>query len=66
MFKDPRRVFAIIIFLTLVVAFVDIPNQYHLKFQVGPLKVDRVFPGVSVLGKQFTTKFDLTFQAEPS
>lgn len=28
MFKDPRRVFAFIILLTVLVAFIDIPNQY--------------------------------------
>lgn len=55
MFKDPRRVFAAIILLTLLVVFVDIPNGYHLKFQLGPLKVDRIFSTTN----RFTTKFGL-------
>jgi preprotein translocase subunit SecD len=36
MFKNPRRVFAIIVLLTILVAFVDIPDKYHPKFQFGP------------------------------
>lgn len=59
MFKNPRNVFAIILLLTILMVFVDIPESYHLKFQVGPLKVDRVFTGVSLLGKRFTTKLGL-------
>lgn len=67
MFKDPRRVFAILIFLAILVAFLDIPDQYHLKFQIGPLKVDRVFTGARLHGtflgitvnRDFSTKFGL-------
>lgn len=67
MFKNPRRVFAVIILLTVLVAFVDIPDQYHLKFQFGPLKVDRIFSAASINGslfgltvhKTFTTKLGL-------
>ena len=67
MFKDPRRVFAIIIFLTILVALVDIPDGYRLKFQLGPLKVDRIFSSASVhfnlfglsVNKDFVTKLGL-------
>jgi preprotein translocase subunit SecD len=67
MFKNPHRVFAIIIFMTILVAFLDVPDQYHLKFQLGPLKVDRVFTGASINGtflgvtmnKSFSTKLGL-------
>jgi len=66
MFKNPRRVFAIIVFLTVLVALVDIPTGYHLKFQVGPIKVDRVFsPTINLhflglnIQKDFTTKLGL-------
>lgn len=59
MLKDPRRVFALIMLLTVLVVFADIPDGYHLKFQFGPLKVDRIFSAVSVYGKHFTTKLGL-------
>lgn len=67
MYKNPQRVFIAIILLTLLVAFVDIPDQYHLKFQLGPVKVDRVFTGATLHGtflgitvnKTFATKLGL-------
>lgn len=67
MLKDPRRVFAIIVFLTILVAFIDIPENYHLKFAIGPVKVDRVFSGAKIhanifgvpINRDFTTKLGL-------
>ena len=60
MFKNPRRVFLlIIIFLTIIMAFLDIPDGYHLKFQAGPMKVDRIFSAVTIYSKQITTKLGL-------
>lgn len=47
MFKDPRRVFIIIVLLTLLAAYIDLPGKYQPKIQVGPFK------------KEFTTKFGL-------
>ncbi len=67
MFKTPRRVFIIIFFLSLLLAFVDVPENYPIKFQIGPIKVDRIISppkihvnlfGVSV-NKDFTTKLGL-------
>lgn len=59
MFKNPRSVFAVIVLLTVLVAFVDIPNGYRLKFSLGPLKVDRIFVTPKVFNRTFTTKFGL-------
>jgi preprotein translocase subunit SecD len=47
MLKDPRRVFIIILLLTILAAYIDLPEQYHPGFQIGSFK------------KQFTTKFGL-------
>ncbi|MCX6793956.1 MAG: protein translocase subunit SecD, partial [Candidatus Gottesmanbacteria bacterium] len=47
MFKDPRRVFIIILFLTVLAGYIDLPEKYHPKVQIGPFK------------KEFTTKFGL-------
>lgn len=47
MLKDPRRVFIIILFLTLLAGYIDLPGQYHPGFQIGSFK------------KQFATKFGL-------
>ncbi len=47
MFKDPRRVFIIILLLTALAVYIDLPEQYHPGFQIGPFT------------KKFTTKFGL-------
>ncbi len=47
MLKDPRRVFIIILFLTLLAGYIDLPDAYRPGFQIGSFK------------KQFTTKFGL-------
>ncbi len=59
MFKSARRVFFIILAVTVLVAIIDIPQGYHLKFSVGPVKVDRVFSGISLFNRTFTTKLGL-------
>lgn len=59
MFKNPRQVFIAIVLLTVLVAFVDVPNGYRLKFQLGPLNVDRIFSTPKIFNKSFTTKFGL-------
>ncbi len=41
MFRSPKRLFAAILLLTAVLAVVDLPENFRLKFQVGPWSVDR-------------------------
>jgi preprotein translocase subunit SecD len=47
MFKNPRNVFLILLFLTVFAMYVDLPAQYHPGFQFGSYK------------KEFTTKLGL-------
>ncbi len=47
MFKDPRRVFIIILLLTVLAVYIDLPQNYHPGFHIGPIN------------KDFTTKFGL-------
>lgn len=47
MFKNPHRVFIIILLLTILAGYIDLPEKYHSKFQIGSFK------------KEFTTKFGL-------
>ncbi|MCX6791859.1 MAG: protein translocase subunit SecD [Candidatus Gottesmanbacteria bacterium] len=47
MFKDPRRVFIIILLLTILAGYIDLPQMYHPGFHIGPFN------------KEFTTKFGL-------
>ncbi len=47
MFKNPRRVFIIILLLTILAGYIDLPDTYHPGFQIGSFK------------KQFVTKFGL-------
>lgn len=47
MFKDSRRVFIIILLLTILAGYIDLPQMYHPKIHIGPFK------------KEFTTKFGL-------
>jgi preprotein translocase subunit SecD len=47
MFKNPHRVFIIILLLTILAGYIDLPEKYHPKFQIGSFK------------KEFTTKFGL-------
>ncbi len=59
MWKNPRRVFVILILLTLFLAAVDIPTDYRMKFQLGPWQVDRVANPLKLPGKAFETKLGL-------
>ncbi len=59
MWKNPRRVFIVLILLTLFLASVDLPSNYPLKFQIGPWKVDRVVNPLKLPGKEFRTKLGL-------
>jgi len=47
MFKDPRRVFIIILLLAILAGYIDLPDTYHPGFHIGPIN------------KEFTTKFGL-------
>lgn len=42
MFKSPRRIFFLLILLTVLLVVVDLPENYPLKFSVGKFSVDRV------------------------
>lgn len=64
MFKNPRRVFTAIIFLTILVAFLDLPDQYHIKFQLGPFKVDRVLTGAKLQGTLFGISINKNFSTK--
>lgn len=47
MFKDPRRLFILIILLTILAGYIDLPEPYQPGFQIGSFT------------KKFTTKFGL-------
>ncbi len=67
MFRNPRRVFILLWLLTMVLVFVDLPENYHLKFTVFGKKVDRIInpPSINVnlfgmqIQKSFTTSLGL-------
>src|SRR5438876_8471450 len=42
MFKTPQRIFIFILLLVGVLIVVDLPEDYHLKFQIGNVHVDRI------------------------
>lgn len=61
--KNRQRVTFLIIIVITVLAFVaSLPKNYHLKFQLGPIKVDRIIssPNIDVKIGQFIFKRDLT------
>ena len=47
MLKNPRHVFILILLMTVLAVYIDLPAQYHPGFQIGSFK------------KEFTTKFGL-------
>ncbi|HUD20370.1 MAG TPA: protein translocase subunit SecD [Patescibacteria group bacterium] len=67
MFKTPRRVFIILILLALLLIAIDLPENYHLKFRVGPVSVDRIVNPLSIhfslfgmaVNKDFKTQLGL-------
>ncbi len=67
MFKTPKRVFIALIFLASLLVIMDLPENYPLKFQVGPIKVDRVIHPLVIdmnifgfrIQKKFTTHLGL-------
>ncbi len=42
MFNNPRRVFLLLIVLTVILAVIDLPENFRLKFRVGNIAVDQV------------------------
>lgn len=42
MFKTPRRVFILLLILAVLLTIIDLPENYHLNLQLGPVKIDRV------------------------
>ena len=67
MFKTPRRVLFFLILLAVLLIFIDLPENYHLKFRVGNVTVDRVINPASVhvrlpgfvINKDFKTRLGL-------
>jgi preprotein translocase subunit SecD len=47
MFKTPKRVFFFLIILTILLIAFDLPENYRLKFQIGPVSVDRIINPLS-------------------
>jgi len=62
MFKTPFRVFIFLIFLTFFLVSIDIPENYPLKFQVGPWSVDRVLNPISFHFNILGLKVDRDFK----
>jgi len=42
MFTNPRRVFFLLLILTAILVFIDLPENYHLRLKFGPLAMDQV------------------------
>lgn len=61
MFKNPRRVFILLLLLTVIVAIVDLPENYRINFSIGPLHIDRTINPPSldrtIAGKRVTIAF---------
>lgn len=57
-----KLTFLIIVIITILAFIVSLPKNYHLKFQIGPVKVDRIIssPNIDIKLGQFTIKRDLT------
>lgn len=59
MAKNPRRVFLLIVLLTAVLIIIDLPQQYRVKFAIGPLRVDRIINPPVLFGRQLVTHLGL-------
>lgn len=61
MFKNPRRVFVVLLLLTIAVVIIDLPENFRLQFSVGPLRIDRTIHSPSlnrtVAGKRIAIAF---------
>lgn len=61
MLKNPKHVFILLILLAAVTFVMDLPDRYHLKFQLGPLKVNRVISPPVINFNFFGYRFYKTF-----
>lgn len=67
MFRNPRRVFLLLLVLAALVSFIDLPAGYRLNFAVGPVRVDKLIPAPVVsfrflgidINKEFKTRLGL-------
>lgn len=48
MFKNPRRVFFLLVILTLLLIVLDLPENYPLKFRIGSFSVDRIINPITI------------------
>lgn len=50
MFRNPKRVLAVLIFLAVVLFVVDLPQNFRIKFRIGTFSVDRIInpPTISI------------------
>ena len=62
MFKNPRRVFFLLLLLTVFLVAVDLPENYRLKFQIGNVTVDRFINPISFRFRLFGAEVNKTFQ----
>lgn len=67
MVRNSKRVFWLLVILSIVLFVIDLPENYRIKFHIGPVAVDRVVnpPAVNIsllgfsLHKSFTTRLGL-------
>jgi preprotein translocase subunit SecD len=62
MFKNTKRVFFLLLLLMALLIAIDLPQNYHLKFSLGPLQVDRVINPISFHFRAFGRTFEKTFE----
>ncbi len=62
MFKNPRRVFLLLVVLTIALVFIDLPENYHLKFKAGSISVDRVINPPTFRFLLFGNRIEKTFK----
>src|SRR3989344_2375947 len=48
MFRNPRHIFILIVLFSILLAIVDIPEGYRLKFAIGSVRVDYVFQSLEL------------------
>ncbi|MBI2404956.1 protein translocase subunit SecD [Candidatus Gottesmanbacteria bacterium] len=59
MAKNSRRIFLLIIIFTAALIIIDLPQQYRMKFAIGPLRVDRVINPPVLFGRPLVTHLGL-------
>lgn len=61
MLKNTRRVFFLLLLLTVLLVAVDLPENFRVKFQLGPVVVDRTINPISIHIPFFGKSIDKTF-----